>query len=66
MAGFQILALDDTDLKAFQDGEGEIIPIVASGDGHDREGLWLTPDRRVLKYNANWNAGVVHFKPYFD
>jgi hypothetical protein len=65
MVGFEsIIGLDEADLMAFQNGDGEVIPIIVSGDGHDRAGLWLTLDGRVFKYTANWRSGMADFSKY--
>ena len=57
-----ISGLEKVDLHKFQDNDGEIIPIVYGGDGHDRGGFWLTSDGRVFKYSANWRCGMASFR----
>ena len=65
MIGFEtITGLDDTDLESFEAGDGEIVPVMVSGDGHDRAGLWLTSNGKVFKFTANWRAGMANFWLY--
>jgi hypothetical protein len=65
MIGFRMISsLEKVDLNKLQDNDGEIVPFVYGGDGHDRGGLWLTSDGRVFKYEANWRCGMANFRAH--